>query len=150
VAPGYIKWQEDYRANAYMFRNTTAAPKTPLHATTVRVPSSMLMITEKEYDSPDFQTTSDELLAWLTGWNGSSAKNYKNSGFERHSKVLPIATAADGHATRFQVPPYIGGGGQANPYYYPGLGDTRVDTNPLWASPGSGLYVRDFNSASGF
>ena len=47
----------------------------------------MLMITEKEWDSPSFQTTSDELKAWLDGWNGSSGKNYKNSGFDRHNKT---------------------------------------------------------------
>jgi prepilin-type N-terminal cleavage/methylation domain-containing protein len=152
VPPGYIKWQQDYRANAYMFRMTNAAPKAPLHTSTVHAPSSMLMITEKEYDSPDFQTTSDELQAWLTGWNTGSGKNYKNSGFERHNKVVPVVTAADGHATRFKVPPYTGGGGAANPNYFPGLGDTRVDAAPssTWNTPGADLYMRDFNSAAGF
>src|ERR1035437_5008909 len=150
VPPGYIRFQEDYRANAYMFSNPSIGAKTPLRTTAVHAPTSMLMITEKEYDSPDFQTTSDDLQAWLTGWNGGSGKNYKNSGFERHNKISPIATAADGHATRFKVPPYTGGGGAANPNYYPGLGDTRNDTSTLWTSPSPEFYMRDFNTPGGF
>ena len=112
------------------------------------------MITEKEYNGLEFQITSDELEAWLTGWNGPSGKNYNNSGFERHNKILPIATAADGHSTRFKVPPYSGGGGAADPNYYPGLGDLRVDPPPAipatWSSPAPELYMRDFNTAAGF
>ena len=106
------------------------------------------MITEKEYDSPDFQTTSDELQAWLAGWNGSSGKNYKNSGFERHNKNQPIATAADGHATRFKVPLPSA----TTPTTYPGLGDTRLDPAPAatWTNPGADLFMRDFATTGGF
>lgn len=150
VPPGYILFQEDYRANGYMFRRTTVAPKTGLRTTSVSSPSSILMITEKEYNSPDFQTTSDELLAWLTGWNGSSGKNYNNSGFERHSHVLPVNTAADGHSSQFKVPPFSGSGGAANPNFYPGLGDTRLDTTAMWTGGGPSLYMRDYNTADGF
>ena len=152
VPPNWIRFQEDYRANAYLFRNITNGVKVPLRTTSVRAPSSTLMITEKEYDSPDFQTSSDDLAAWLAGWNGTTAKNYKNSGFERHSKVLPVATVADGHATRFKVPPYGGGGGAANPNYFPGLCDTRLDPAPAstWATPGADLYMRDLATAGGF
>jgi hypothetical protein len=150
VPPGYILFQEDYRANAYLFRRTTVAPKTALRATAVGSPSATLMISEKEYDSPSFQTTSDELLAWLAGWNGSGGKNYKNSGFERHSQVMPIATSADGHTAQFKVPPFTGSGTQANPNYYPGLGDTRLDTTPLWSGGAPTIYMRDFNTADGF
>ena len=150
VPPGYILFQEDYRANGYLFRRTTVAPKAAIHTTSVSAPSSILMITEKEYNSPDFQQTSDELLAWLTGWNGSSGKNYNNSGFERHSRILPVVTAADGHTAQFKVPPFSGNGGAANPNYYPGLGDTRLDTTPLWTGGGPTLYMRDYNNADGF
>jgi len=143
---GFILFQEDYRANAYLFRNTSTAPKMAIRTTVVHAPSSMLMITEKEWNSPDFQITSAELAAWLTGWNGSGSKWYGNSGFERHNKNLPVATAADGHSIRFRAPPHAGGGGAANPNYYPGLGDTRIDPPPstTWASPGPELYMRDF------
>src|SRR5262249_45924479 len=93
-----------------------------------------------------YQTDSTEFNAWLTGWNNpGGGKWYGNSGLERHSKTLPIATAADGHSIRFRVPPYLGGGGPAVPYYFPGLGDTRLDVSTLWTSPSPELYMRDFN-----
>jgi prepilin-type N-terminal cleavage/methylation domain-containing protein len=143
--PGF---QEDYRANAYMFRATTKSGG-PLRTTLVLNPVSMLMITEKEWNSPDFQTTSDELNSWLDGWNNHSGKWYGNSGFERHDKVKPILTAADGHSKRFTVAPYTGGGGAAVPRYFPGLGDVRSGTG-LWTSPNPDFYMREVNSTTGF
>jgi prepilin-type N-terminal cleavage/methylation domain-containing protein len=145
VPPGYIKFQMDYRANAYLFRQTTSGPKTALRLTAVPAPSSTLMVTEKEWNSPSYQTSSDELKAWLTGWTGG-AKNYNNSGFERHSQVLPNLTAADGHSARFKVPPP----GANNPPFYPGLGDTRADVSTLWTSPAPNYYMREFNTTAGF
>jgi prepilin-type N-terminal cleavage/methylation domain-containing protein len=142
--PGYIKFQMDYRANEYMFR-TAGGTKTALRTTAVPSPSVTLMITEKEWNSPSFQTSSDELKTWLDGWNGG-AKNYKNSGFERHNAVMPTFTAADGHSARFKVPPP----GATSPPFYPGLGDTRSDTSPLWTSPAPGLYMRELNTTTGF
>jgi hypothetical protein len=103
------------------------------------------MITEKEWDSPSFQTTSDELKSWLDGWNGSSGKNYRNSGLERHNKVRPVLTAADNHSATFKVP----APGGAIPTYYPGLGDVRSGTG-LWTSPGPDFYMRELNSNAGF
>jgi prepilin-type N-terminal cleavage/methylation domain-containing protein len=145
VPPGYIKFQMDYRANGYLFR--VASPnKSALHTSSVHSPSVMLLITEKEYDSPDFQTSSPELKSWLDGWPGGSGKNYHNSGFERHSKILPTAAVADGHATRFKVP----SPGGATPTFYPGLADTRLETSTLWNSPSSDLFMRDFNTTAGF
>jgi hypothetical protein len=128
-----------------MFRNTNSAPKAALRTTDVPAPSLMLMITEKEWNSPSFQTTSDELKAWLDGWN-SGAKNYGNSGFERHSKVLPILTAADSHSARFKVPTP----GGATPTDYPDLGDTRSAVSPLWTSPSPRYFMREFATTAGF
>jgi prepilin-type N-terminal cleavage/methylation domain-containing protein len=142
-------FQVDYRANDYVFHDSTRNRGKPLRSTTIRSPSEIFMITEKEYDSPDFQATADELNQWLLGWNGSGAKNYKNSGFERH-QYLPTATAADGHAVRFQVPPFNGGGGMANPDYYPGLGDVRGNAGSLWSGPAPVLFMRDLATAAGF
>ncbi len=143
-------WQEDYRANACLFRQTNNV-KMPLKTTGVSSPTAIIMITEKEWDSPSYQTAPSELNLWLAGWNGSSGKWYGNSGFERHSKTLPIATAADGHTGRFRVTPYKGGGGAAVPNYFPGLGDTRVDTaSALWASPSPDFYMRDYATSGGF
>ena len=142
-------FEEDYRANAYMFRYT---PKwsAALRTTSVPAPVSMLMITEKEWDSPDYQTTSDDLNSWLVGWNGNSGKWYGNSGLERHDKVKPVLTAADGHSTRFKVSPYIGGGGAASPNYFSGLGDVRSIGGVLWTSPGPDFFMREVNSTAGF
>jgi prepilin-type N-terminal cleavage/methylation domain-containing protein len=145
----YALFEVDYRANAYMFRSNTKL-KAALRTTQVPAPSSMLMITEKEWDSPSFQTTSDELASWLAGWNGGGGKNYNNSGFERHDKVKPILTAADGHSGRFKVPPFNGGGGAANPNYFPGLGDLRSTGGGLWTSPGPDFYMRELDSNAGF
>jgi prepilin-type N-terminal cleavage/methylation domain-containing protein len=151
VPPNWIKFQEDYRANKYIFRATNGASNLgALRTVSIRAPTLTLMITEKEYDSPDFQTTSDELNSWLAGWNGSSGKNYRNSGLERHNKILPVATAADGHSIRFKIAPFTGAGGSASPYYYPGLGDTRLEAGTLWTSPSPDLYLRDFNVPGGF
>jgi prepilin-type N-terminal cleavage/methylation domain-containing protein len=147
--PGYIKFQMDYRANAYIFRpNTGATPLTALRATGIPAPASILMISEKEWNSPSFQTTSTELKSWLDGWNGGS-KNYNNSGFERHNKVRPVLTAADNHSATFRVPPYSGGVGPAVPDFFPGLGDTRSDAG-LWTSPSPDFYMREVNSNAGF
>jgi prepilin-type N-terminal cleavage/methylation domain-containing protein len=149
---GFYQFQMDKRANAYMFRATNSAPKMALRTTQVRAPSLMLMITEKEYDSPNFQASSDDLQKWLSGWSGGSQK-YENSGFEFH-RAFPVAVAADTHVGRFKVPPP----GTVNPPYYPGLGDTRNnDPNQLWPPLSSDapdfnpeLYMRDFLTDAGF
>ena len=147
LPPGFIQFQVSYRANAYIFRPNSGAIKSALRTTTVPAPSLMLIITEKEWNSPSFQTTSDELKSWLDGWTGGGGKNYNNSGFERHSKVLPILTAADGHSSRFTVPPP---GGATAPTYYPDLGDTRSATSSLWTSPSPKYYMREVETAAGF
>jgi prepilin-type N-terminal cleavage/methylation domain-containing protein len=151
IGSGWVWWRVDYRANAYIFRPNNAALKSALRAASVPAPSLMLLITEKEYDSPDYQTTADDLNTWLGGWNNpNTSKNYLNSGFERHNKYMPIATAADGHAIRFKVPPYSANAAAVNPYNYPGLGDTRLDVSTTWSTPNPTLYMRDLNTASGF
>jgi prepilin-type N-terminal cleavage/methylation domain-containing protein len=145
--PGNIKFQMDYRANAYIFRQNTGASKiSALRTTRIPSTSAMLMITEKEWDSPSFQTTSDELKAWLDGWNGSGGKNYKNSGFDRHNKTRPVLTAADSHSATFKVP----APGGTTPTYYPGLGDVRSTGAGLWTSPGPAYYMRELDSNAGF
>jgi len=146
LAPGYVRFQISYRASAYMFRPNDGSIKTALRTTVVPAPSSTLMITEKEWNSPSYQTTSDELKAWLDNWNAGSGKTYSNSGFERHNKVLPILTAADGHSSRFKVP----APGGATPTYYPDLGDTRSVTSTLWTSPAPKYYMRELETPAGF
>ena len=144
----YVLFEVDYRANAYMFRSTSKSGGA-LRTTLVPAPASMLMITEKEWDSPDYQTTADELSSWLDGWNSGNGKNYNNSGFERHDRVKPVLTAADGHSTRFKVAPYTGGGGAATPRFFPGLGDLRSG-GVLWTSPSPEFFMREINSNAGF
>jgi prepilin-type N-terminal cleavage/methylation domain-containing protein len=144
-------FQLDYRANGYLFRNTTDTPKAACRTTSVHAPSLMLMITEKKWNSPGCSITSDIWrTTWLDSWNGG-AQSYPTSGLNFH-KYQPTLTAADGHAARWKVPPYSGAGGPANPLYFPGLGDTRVDPAPAttWASPNPDHYMRDLNTAAGF
>src|SRR5258708_6951502 len=62
------QWQANKRANGYLFRASTgAAALPPLLASSLRSPSATLMITEKEWNSPDFQTTAHEFKLWLAG-----------------------------------------------------------------------------------
>ena len=146
------EFQINYRANAYLFRNTTDAPKSACRTTSVRAPSSMLMITEKKWNSPGLQITSDLWRSsWLDTWNGGGNQTYLTSGLNFH-KYLPVLTVADGHVGRWKVPPYTGAGGPANPLYFPGLGDTRIDTapGPTWTSPGPDYYMRDLDTPAGF
>ena len=137
----------DKRANGYMFRAVNgAAALSRLRTTSVRAPSSILMITEKEWDSPNYQADSGDLKLWLVGWTGGP-KNYGNSGFEFH-KAFPVLLAGDTHVARFKTP----APGTVNPPYYPGLGDTRIDPPPAstWTSPSPDYYMRDVNTAGGF
>lgn len=148
---GYIRFQEDYRANDYVFRDYGRNPA-PLHASALHFSSDILMITEKEWNSPNYLSNASDLNNWLQGWCGSSGKYFANSGFERHS-LLPTAAAADGHATRFKVP--SGGGSSSGsvvavPDYFPGLGDTRGDVSPYWSSPAPVLWMRNLNTTAGF
>jgi len=147
---GYILFPEDYRANNYIFRDSSRFTS-PLLSTTVHSPSDIMMITEKEWNSPNYQADATDLNDWLQGWNGSSGKYYGNSGFERHNLLVP-AVACDGHAVRFKVPPGAPTSGSvvAVPDYFPGLGDTRGDTSPYWSSPAPVLWMRDVNSNTGF
>jgi prepilin-type N-terminal cleavage/methylation domain-containing protein len=149
--PNIYPFQMDYCANGYMFRATNSY-KTPLKTTSVRCPSVMLLITEKKWDSPRYAPDSGEWKNWLDAWNAGSGKNYPSSGLGRHSKYLPVLAAADGHAGRWRVPPYSPGTGpQANPYYFPGLGDTRLDiSGGVWTSPGPEYYMRDVATTAGF
>ena len=143
-------FQMDYRANSYLFRDVTRY-KTALRDTQVASASQTLVITEKEYDSPNFQATSPELAVWLAGWNNANAsKNYANSGFERHG-ILTIATAADGHSARFTVPALSFDSGP-NPKYYPGLGDCRSDTSASvqWIATQPILWMREVATSDGF
>jgi prepilin-type N-terminal cleavage/methylation domain-containing protein len=150
IPPGFIMFQQDYRANDYIFRDSTHNKNNPLRASSLHDASSMLTITEREYNSANLLVTSDELAAWLPGWNTSATKNYNNSGFERHSRNLPVGAAADGHVLRFRVPAYASGA--PAPTFYFGLGDTRVDPPPstTWASPAPVLFMRDLATTAGF
>ncbi len=141
----------DYCANEYVFHVTNKV-SAALRTSSVRSPSLILMVTEKVWNSPRYTPDAGEWKNWLDGWNtpGFSSKNSPLSGLDRHGKVLPILTAADGHSGRWKVPPY--NAGAAAPIYFPGLGDTRIDT-PLsssWRSPSPDYYLRDVNTAAGF
>jgi prepilin-type N-terminal cleavage/methylation domain-containing protein len=151
---GKYLFQFDYCANEYIFR-ATSKNTAPLRTTGIPNTALTLMVTEKEWDSPRYMPDAGEWLNWLQAWNTPGfpgSKNYLASGLQRHSKTLPVLTAADGHAGRWRVPGYAPGNGA--PTYFPGLGDTRVDASPNWhAPPGASTpdyYLRDLNTAAGF
>ncbi len=149
-------FQFDYCANEYIFRDSRTSKSTgPLRTTGVRSPAVILLITEKEWDSPRYMPDAGEWLNWLQQWNTPGfpgSKNYLASGLQRHSKTLPVATVADGHVARWRVPGYSSGA--AAPTYFPGLGDTRLQASPNWHTPPTAaapdLFCRDYNSLDGF
>ena len=154
---GKYRFQFDYCANEYIFRasDKNNPPPPPLRTTGIQNAVVMLMITEKVWNSPRYMPDAGEWQNWLSAWNTPGypgSKNYLASGLNRHSKVLPVLTAADGHAGRWRVPGYNPGG--APPTYFPGLGDTRIDQSPNWHSPpgtpAPDFYIRDYNTTAGF
>ena len=149
---GKYLFQFDYCANEYIFR-ATSKNSGALRTTGINAPVLMLMLTEKVWNSPRYMPDAMEWRGWLDGWNTPGypgSKNYLASGLNRHSKYIPVLTAADGHVGRWKVPPYDPG--TAAPIYFPDLGDTRIDT-PLstsWRCPTPEFFLRDYNTAGGF
>jgi hypothetical protein len=157
--PGKYPFQMDYCANDYIFRDNVSSSggaghnKAPLHSTQMGAPALMLLITEKEWDSPRYMPDSPTWEQWLTEWNtpGLSSKNYPLSGLNRHAKVKPVLAVADGHSAHWQVPPYSPGA--AAPITWPDLGDVRlIDTasQPIWRCTSPDFWMRDQSTAAGF
>jgi prepilin-type N-terminal cleavage/methylation domain-containing protein len=148
---GQYPFQFDYCANDYVFRDTNSNTSA-LTTTKVRDPAQTLVLTEKQWNSPDYQRNAAEWDDWLTAWNTSGAsKNYLASGLERHSSVLPVLACADGHVGRWKVPPY--NPGAAAPINWIDLGDTRIDPPPSsgsWRCPAPDYWLRDYATAAGF
>jgi prepilin-type N-terminal cleavage/methylation domain-containing protein len=147
---GKYLFQFDYCANEYIFR-ATDKNKAALRTTGVSVPTDTLMITEKEWDSPRYMPDANEWNNWLSQWNTPGfpgSKNYLASGLGRHSKILPILTAADGHSTHWKVPAYTPG--TAAPITFPDLADTRYGPTTVWRCPAPDFYLRDNDTAAGF
>lgn len=148
IVPAPI-FHESYRANAHLFRANSGNTKTTLPLRTTQVPgqASILMLTDKVYNSPDLQTSAGDFATFLAGWNGASGKNAKAFGL-RHS-VGVVATAADGHSTTLKLAPY--NPGAAAPSGFIDLADTRSGVAPLWTATGKiNLYMREVNSNEGF
>jgi prepilin-type N-terminal cleavage/methylation domain-containing protein len=149
---GKYLFQFDFCANEYIFR-ATSKNSTALRTSGISSPAVMLMITEKVWNSPRYMPDAGEWKNWLDEWNTPGYPGSKNSlasGLDRHNKVLPILTCADGHSGRWRVPPYTPG--TAAPIFFPNLGDTRLDTAPSssWRCPAPAYYLRDLNTAGGF
>jgi prepilin-type N-terminal cleavage/methylation domain-containing protein len=147
-----VQFQASYRANLYLFRATTGSLKSagPLRSILVPASSQTLMITEKTYDSWDFQTSATDLQSMLGNWNSTSTsqKDYLTSGFGRHPGIGAVTTAADGHSTSLKLAPYQPGA--PSPTTFIDLGDTRSDTG-LWPEPTKpNLYMREKNTNEGF
>jgi prepilin-type N-terminal cleavage/methylation domain-containing protein len=146
-----VQFQADYRANIYLFRTTSGSLKSagPLRTTLVPSPAMTLMLTEKTYDSWDFQTSASDFNSMLMNWNSTSTttKDFLTSGLGRHTG-LSVAAAAEGHSTTLKFAPY--NAGAPSPTTFVDVGDTRSDTG-LWPPPTRpNLWMREFNSNSGF
>jgi prepilin-type N-terminal cleavage/methylation domain-containing protein/prepilin-type processing-associated H-X9-DG protein len=148
--PGDWKWgvnapyfEEDYRANAHLFRANSGNNKVPtaLRTTLVPVPAVTLLFTDKFWNTQDLQTGAKDFKKFLGDWNNPN----KLFGV-RHSGAV-VAAAADGHVTRLKMPPL----GAGNPSGYIELGDTRSDPAPSWTTTSvANLYVREVSTDSGF
>jgi hypothetical protein len=148
-------FQIDYCANDYIFHDTTHNLNKALRSTQVGAPSSILLMTEKKWNSPRYQPDSPTWADWLAAWNNPNpaSKNSPGSGLDRHNKVHPVLAAADGHSTRWLVPTYKAN--NAGESSFPGLGDARLDspTSSLqsWANQsGADFWMRDHTTAAGF
>jgi prepilin-type N-terminal cleavage/methylation domain-containing protein len=150
AVPGSWTWhvnapyfEEDYRANAHLFRANSGNNKlsAPLRTTQVPMPAGTLMLTDKFWNTSDLQTGANDFYKLLGEWNDP------NHQFGvRHSSGV-VAAAADAHVTRLKMPPLRG----AIPTGYIDLGDTRSDPAPLWTPTSMvNLYVREFNTTAGF
>jgi prepilin-type N-terminal cleavage/methylation domain-containing protein len=149
---GKYLFQMDYCANNYIFRDTKDFTL-PLRTAQVRAPSSMLMTTEKKWNSPRYMPDSGEWQNWLDGWNTANpaSKNSPGSGLDRHKKVHPTLACPDGHAESWLVPPYSPGA--AAPIAWPDLGDARLvptASQPYWRCRSPDFWVRDYATTDGF
>jgi prepilin-type N-terminal cleavage/methylation domain-containing protein len=150
---GPIGFQASYRANGTVFRTSNGSSKSASATRTTQIPAASLtlMMTDKTWDSWDFQTDASEFDAIRKGWNspaGAASKGYWTSGMGRHNYGA-MASATDGHAFRLKTPDYNSGG--AAPTTFANLGDCRVDTSaPLWPSSNCVVYIRDNTTSFGF
>ncbi|MEY2429646.1 MAG: hypothetical protein QOJ40_2531 [Verrucomicrobiota bacterium] len=144
-------WQASYRANQHVFRTVDGGKKSAAPLRTTQLPASALtlMITEKRYQSPDFDMAASDFDNYRSKWNiagdGHSGPMFP---ITRHPNVV-TATATDGHSIRLKLAPYQPGA--TNPTGWIDLGDTRSDTTALWVATGQpNLYMREKNSNDGF
>jgi prepilin-type N-terminal cleavage/methylation domain-containing protein len=155
-------YQENYRANEHMFRVTTGANSSSygsaLRTTQVPGPSQMLMLTEKEFDAPEYQFSASFMHDnYYTAWNVPGTVNVKNGytfGPDPPHTSGRTAVAPDGHATVLKLQPFQGNSAPITSFI--DLGDVRspVSTAPgstLWPVSGTpNLYMREVNTSAGF
>jgi prepilin-type N-terminal cleavage/methylation domain-containing protein len=144
-------WQASYRANQHVFRTVDGGKKSGAALRTTQVPASasILMLTEKRYQSPDFDMAASDFDNYRGKWNiAGDGHNGSMFPITRHSMSVN-ATAADGHSTRLKMAPFAAGA--PNPTGFIDLGDARSDTTALWIATGPPiLYLREKNSNDGF
>lgn len=143
-----VKFQASYRANEHIFRVVGGATPGPLRSTQLRSPSEMLTVFEKPYESWRFCMDAGELAAVRIGWNSTgNSLGYLTAGMSRHGGD-GNAFAADGHATRLEMPDYAPG--ERPPETLGDIGDTRTGRG-FWPTPVNvSLYIREVNTATGF
>jgi prepilin-type N-terminal cleavage/methylation domain-containing protein len=144
-------WQASFRANQHVFRTVDGGKKSGSALRTTQIPASasILMLTEKRYQSPDFDMAASDFDNYRGKWNiAGDGHNGSMFPITRHSMSVN-ASAADAHSIRLKMAPFTPGA--ANPTGWIDLGDTRSDTTALWLPTGPAvLYVREKNSNDGF
>jgi prepilin-type N-terminal cleavage/methylation domain-containing protein len=142
-----IQWQESYRGDQYLFRDTNSFTS-PLKVSQVPAPALTLCVFEKPYNSFQLAMDAGELQKIRSGWNaGGGTLGYLTCGMVRHNGN-GVAFAADGHNTILKMPPY--NPGAPAPVSLGDIGDTRIGTG-LWPpGPTVNLYVREVNTKTGF
>jgi len=144
-------WQASYRANQHVFRTVDGGKKSGAALRLAQVPASasILMITEKRYQSPDFDMAASDFDNYRGKWNiAGDGHNGSMFPITRHAMSVN-ASAADGHSIRLKMAPF--NPGAPNPSGWIDLGDTRSDPTALWVATGPPiLFVREKNSNDGF
>jgi uncharacterized protein len=166
-ATGNYPFQENYRANEYVFRTTNGseAIESPLKTTQVPAPTWMLMLIEKEFDSPEYQVTSTGLSAsgkWMNSscWNLPATDNtpdgYTFGPGPGHINLLRVAVALDGHYVPLKIAPWLANSQPVTSFL--DFGDVRsppassgpLSSSGLWTVTNPKLYMREDDTLLGF
>ncbi len=162
---GSYPFQENYRANEHIFRTTNDANVSfsgPLKTTRVPAPAQMLLLVEKEFDSPEYEMTASYLNEhYLANWNIPGLLNIQN-GYQfgpapGHpargvNQTVRTSVGLDGHYALLLLSPYLGNSQPITGFV--DLGDVRSPgegpNSTLWTVTFPKLFMREVDTPVGF